>query len=167
VALVQIRWQPYPTEPVLDVFTVSRDELLPRNLAWDLTEFLNRVVPPGGGVLSFWYDWFFFLDRPFIADSFWGAPTALARLREAGDAHSFAATLVAEGITHVAINPYLYKVYMANGFDSLDQRFYPVEKLKADNDLLDRFVNTELEEVPSEDGWAVFRLRAAPINTRR
>lgn len=168
-ALVQMRWQTYPVEPSLDVFTVSRDELLSRNLCWDLTEFLNRVVPSGGRVMSFWENRLYFLERPFIADSSHGAPAVLAGLRETGDAHVFAEKSAAEGVTHVVVNPYLYKRYMANEFvfNLIDDPFYPAERLKADKELFDRFVNTELTEVPSEGGWAVFRLNAAPADAGR
>jgi len=163
VALVQIRMQPFPAEPILDAFTVSRQELLSRNLCWDLAQFLNGVVPPGGRVLSFWENRLYFLDRPFITDSAYGAPTALAALREAGDARRFALEMAAEGVTHVVVNPYFYKTYMANEFlySLIDDAFYPAERLAADHELLDRFINTELDAVPWEGDWAVFTLRAA------
>jgi hypothetical protein len=167
IAVVQIRLQPSPAEPLLSVFQVSRDELLTRNLCWDLTAFLNQVVPRGGKVLSFWENRLYFLDRPFIADSAYGAPTVLAGLREAGDAHAFAVERAAEGVTHVLVNPYVYKTYMENGFlyNMIDPAYYPEERLRADNELFNRFVNDELEEVPWDGGWAVFRLRAAAATT--
>jgi hypothetical protein len=160
--------QPFPaaplhSTPVLDAFTVSRDELLSRNFCWDLTRFLNQVVPPGGRVLSFWENRFYFLDRPFLADSAFGAPTALARLRETGDTHVFARTIAAEGFTHVVASPDFYEQYMTNrlGYDILDERLYPAERLKADRELFDRFVSTELEWVPLVGDWRVMRLKAA------
>jgi hypothetical protein len=161
IALVQIRLQPYPSEPLLDVFTVSRDELLSRNLCWDLAQFLNGIVPEGGRVLSFWENRLYFLDRPFIADGSYGAPTALAALRDAGNAHAFAEQMAAEGVTHVIVNPYFYKTFMANGFlyDLIDDAYYPAEWMKADDALFDRFLSTELDAVPWDGGWAVFRLR--------
>lgn len=166
VALAQMKWQPYPTPPSLDVFTVSRDELMSRNLCWRLTEFLNRIVPRNGHVLSFWDNRLYFLDRPFIADSSYGAPTMLASLREAGDAHSFAARMASEGVTHVVVHPYFYSLYMANDFyfDLLDESIYPAERLETDKELFERFVTNELESVPWDGEWAVFRLKAAPAN---
>jgi hypothetical protein len=164
VALAQVRWQPYTVEPFLDAFTVSRGELLSRNLCWDLTEFLNGIVPEGRHVLSFWENRLYFLDRPFIADSTFGAPIVLGGLREAGDAHAFATKLAAEGVTHVVVNTYYYRAYMANEFvyNMIDEKFYPAERLAADKDLFDRFVSTELTAVPWDGAWAVFQLRAAP-----
>ena len=169
VALVQMRLQPNPVEPALDVFTVSREELLSRNLCWDLTAFLNRVVPSGGRVLSFWENRLYFLERPFIADSNHGAPAMLGRLRAVGDAHAFAEKSAAEGVTHVVVNPVLYQRYMANEFvfNLIDEPYYSAERLKADKELFDRFVNTELTEVPWDGGWAVFRLNAAPVGASR
>jgi hypothetical protein len=160
-ALVQIRYQPYPVEPLLDAFTIPRSELLARNLCWNLTEFLNRIVPPGAGVLSFWENRLYFLERPFVSDSAYGAPTALARLREAGDPRAFAATLAAEGVTHVVVNPYFFEKYMTNGFlyNMIDETYYPAARLKADNEIFQRFVETELDPVPWDGGWAVFRLK--------
>jgi hypothetical protein len=169
VALIQIVEQPYATEPSWDVFTQSRDDLLSRNSCWDLTQFLNRVVPPGRRVLSFWENRLYFLDRPFMADSAFGAPTLLARLRETGDAHLFAERCAAEGVTHVVLGPYYYATYMANGFryDLLDERIYPAERMNADKELFDRFLNAELEAVPWDGDWPVFRLKAAPVEARR
>jgi hypothetical protein len=132
-ALIQMALQPYPAEPLLDAFTVSSKELLSRNHCWALTEFLNRLVPSNGRVLSFWENRLYFLDRPFIADSVWGAPSSLARLREVGDAHAFAEKIAAEGVTHVVVNPELYDIYMTNGFtfDVVDKTLYPAERLRA------------------------------------
>jgi hypothetical protein len=163
VALFQIMAQPYPTPPSVDVFTHSRDDLLSRNPCWELTEYLNRVVPPGRHVLSFWENELYFLDRPFIADSAYGAPTLLARLRAAGDAHAFAEQCAAEGVTHVVVAPYVYESYMTNAFrfDLLDAQCYPAERLNADHELLDRFLNTELEAVSWDGDRPVFRLKAA------
>ena len=168
VALMQVRWQPYPAEPLLDIFTVSRPELLSRNLCWDLTEFLNRVVPPGGRVLSFWENRLYFLDRPFIADAACGSPVVLAALRETGDAHAFAAKLAADGVTHVIVNPYFEMTYMANGYlyNVIDETYYPAERLKSDEGLFERFVSTELTEIPWDGSWPVFRLNAARGLTR-
>lgn len=162
-ALIQIRWQPYPAEPLLDAFTVSREELLARNLCWDLAQFLNGIVPAGGHVFSFWENRLYFLERPFIADGSYGSPTSLAALREAGDAHAFAAQLAAEGVTHVVVNPYFYKTYMANGFlyNLIDDAYYPATRMKADDELFDRFLTDELTLIPWDGGWAVFRLNAA------
>lgn len=168
-ALVQMKLQPYPTEPLADAFTVSRDELLSRNLCWDLAQFLNRTVPAEGRVLAFWENRLYFLDRPFLADSSYGAPTSLAALREAGDAHRFAVDLAAQGVTHVVVNPYFYKTYMENGFlyNLIDQVYYPVERMKADDALFDRFLSTELTPVPCDEGWAVFRLNAHAAESAR
>jgi len=68
------------------------------------------------------------------------------------------------GVTHVVVNPYFYQKYMANGFlyNLIDDTYYPAERLAADRDLLDRFINTELTHVPWEGEWVVFRLAPAP-----
>jgi hypothetical protein len=81
-----------------------------------------------------------------------------------GDAHVFAERMAAEGVTHVVVSPELYDIYMTNEFtfDVVDETVYPAERLRADKALFDRFVGTELTEVPWDGGWAVFRLNAAP-----
>jgi hypothetical protein len=163
IALVQIRLQPYPAEPLLEAFSVSRAELLGRNYCWDLAQFLNTTVPPGGRVLSFWENRLYFLDRPFIADSSYGAPAVLGALRDAGDAHAFATAMAAEGVTHVVVNPYFYSTYKANGFlyNLVDDVYYPASQLKADTELFEKFVNEELTAVPWNGDWPVFHLNAA------
>jgi hypothetical protein len=87
----------------------------------------------------------------------------LAALREAGDAHVFASKIAAQGVTHVVVNPYFYNKYMTNGFlhNLIDNEFYPAERLKADQELFERFVNNELDGIPWDGGWGVFRLKAA------
>ncbi len=164
IAFVQIRLQPFPVVPLSDAFTQSKAELLSRNLCWDLAGFLNRTVPPDGRVFSFWENRLYFLERPFVADSAYGAPTSLARLRESGDPETFAALLRAEGVTHVIVNPYFYRTYMANGFlySLIDETYYPPERLKADDELLERFLDTQLTPIPWEGDWVVARLRGAP-----
>jgi hypothetical protein len=159
-ALIQLRLQPFPAEPILDAFRVSRADLLARNLGWDLSQLLNAEVPPTGRVLTFWENRLYFLDRPFMADSAYGAPAMLGALRAAGDPHVFAQKMAAQGITHVVVNPFFYQHYMANGFrySLIDDTYYTESQLAADKALLDRFINTELTHVPRESEWAVFRL---------
>ena len=163
VALAQVRLQPQPVIPVLDVFSQPKQELLARNLCFDLTEFLNREVPPHGVDLTFWENRLYFLERPFLADSAYGAPSALARLREAGDPHLFAQRCAEAGVTHVVVNSYHYNAYFANEYlyDMIDARDYPRARLDADHALFDRFVNEELDHVDWDGPWPVFRLRAA------
>jgi hypothetical protein len=153
--------QPDVRRPAFEVFSVTRRDLLARNYSWDLTEFLNRTVPAGEGVLAMWENQLYFLDRPFIADSVFEAPTILAGLRAAGDPDAFARQLAAAGITHVVVNPLPYGNYTRNRFPEpiLDDRVYPADRLEADRKLLDRFLVTHLERIPWDGRWSVFRLR--------
>jgi hypothetical protein len=159
--LGQALWRPDAKPPAFEVFSVPRADLLARNYCWDLTEFLNRTVPAGGGVLAMWENRLYFLERPFIADSVFEAPTVLAGLRAAGDPDAFARQLAAAGITHVVINPLNYENYTRNRFPEaiLDDRVYPAGRLQADRKLLDRFIVTHLERIPWDGRWPVFRLR--------
>src|SRR5262249_54771039 len=110
-----------------------------------------------------WENRLYFVDRPFESDSAYGAPSSLARLREAGDPAAFARRLAREGFTHVVISPYHYRMDMENGFlySLIDETYYPAERLRADQELLDRFVSEQLEGIEWGGPWAVFRLRAA------
>jgi hypothetical protein len=46
-------------------------------------------------------------------------------------------------------------------FDLLDDRVYPETRLRADAELLDRFLTEQLELVASERDWLVYRLKEA------
>jgi hypothetical protein len=149
VGIAQMRLQPSPPSPLMatssvEAFTVSRDELLSRNLCWSLTQLLNQVVPHGGRVLSFWENRLYFLDRPFVADSSYDDPTMLVRLRETGDTRAFARMLAAEGFTHIVVNRIWYQRY--------------VTYQMADQDLFERFVS-ELDWLPVEGECRVMQLK--------
>ncbi|MFN0152252.1 MAG: ArnT family glycosyltransferase [bacterium] len=163
VGAYQLVAQLYPFAPRIEVFSVPRDELIPKNGNFALCEFLNREVPEGGKVLALWDNRFFFLRREFEAESAYEAPTGLARLRERGSARGFAEDLAADGFTHVVMNNAVASTYMNNavGVDLLDDALYPASRLEKDRALLSEFVSDHLEPLVQFGNLFAFRIRAA------
>jgi hypothetical protein len=161
VAVAQARWQPNQVRPRFDVLQVSREKLLMQDPAYRLGTFLNRIVPPGGTVLGMWENRFYYLDRASIGDGSWESPVVLAGLRESGDAAAFARGMASRGVTHVVLGVSPCKLFLSNrmAFDLLDDRVYPGTRLRADAELLNRFLEEQLELVVSEGDWLVYRLR--------
>jgi hypothetical protein len=145
----------------MDVFSVSRQELLRRNGGWRLCRFLNRELPPDAKVLGLWYNRFLFLQRPFEADPAYEAPSGLAWLRKLDDPEAFARALAARGFTHLVVGTHPRSVYLENklGFDLLDDRVYPARQLERDRALWREFSTRYLEELPWEGPGFVYRLR--------
>ena len=161
IAVSQRTLQPVTEFPVMDVFSVSREELLGRNGGWKLCQFLNRQLPPDAKVLGLWFNRFYFLERPFEADPAYEAPSGLAWLRKLDDPEAFARALAARGFTHVVVGTYPRTVYLNNkmGFDLLDDRVYPAQQLERDRALWDEFSTRYLEQLPWDGPGVVYRLR--------
>ena len=161
IAVTQRTLQPVTEFPAMDVFSVSRQELLEQNGGWKLCQFLNRRLPPDAKVLGLWYNRFFFLERPFEADAAYEAPSGLAWLRKLDDPETFARALAARGFTHLVVGTHPRDVYLNNkmGFDLLDDRVYPAEQLERDRMLWSEFSTRYLERMPWNGPGIVYRLR--------
>ena len=161
IAVSQRTLQPVTELAVMDVFSVSRQELVERNGGWNLCQFLNRQLPPDAKVLGLWYNRFFFLERPFEADPAYEAPSGLAWLRKLDDPEAFARELADRGFTHVVVGRYPHSVYLNNemGFDLLDDRIYPARQLERDRALWGEFSARYLEPLPWAGPGFVYRLR--------
>jgi len=161
IAVAQRTLQPVTEFPATDVFSVSRQDLLPRNGGWKLNQYLNHALPPDAKVLGLWYNRFFFLERPFEADPAYEAPSGLAWLRKVDDSEAFARTLAERGFTHVVVGRYPRNLYLGNkmGFDLLDERVYPAQRLERDRALWKEFSTRYLERLPWTGPGIVYRLR--------
>jgi hypothetical protein len=161
VAVAQRTLQPVTEFPAMDVFSVSREKLLERNGGWKVNRILNRHLPPDAKVLGLWYNRFFFLERPFEADPAYEAPSGLAWLRKLDDPDAFARVLAERGFTHVVVGTYPRDVYLKNkmGFDLIDDRVYPAERLERDRALWKEFSTRHLERLPWPGPPLVYRLR--------
>ena len=161
IAVSQRTLQPVTEFPAMDVFSVSRQELLERNASWPLCRFLNRQLPPDAKVLGLWYNRFFFLERPFEADPAYEAPSGLAWLRKLDDPAAFAREVSERGFTHVVVGTYPRTVYLNNkmGFDLLDDRVYPARQLERDRALWGEFSTRYLEPLSWAGPVLVHRLR--------
>jgi hypothetical protein len=163
IGVMQRTLQPVTEFPVLDIFSVPRQELIERNGGWWLAQFLNRWIAPDAKVLGLWYNQFFFLERPFAADPAYEAPSGLAWLRKLDDPDAFARALRERGFTHLVVGTHPRSVYLNNkmAFDLLDDRIYPARRLARDRALWNRFEARYLAPMPWAGGSPlVFRLRS-------
>jgi hypothetical protein len=161
IAVTQRTLQPVTEFPVLDVFTVPRAELVARNGGWKLSQYLNHELPPDAKVLGLWYNRFFFLRRPFEADAAYEAPSGMAWLRKLDDPDAFARALRERGFTHLVVGRHPRSVFLDNkmGFDVLDDRIYPADRLERDRALWQEFETRHLEALPWDGPGIVFRLK--------
>ncbi len=154
--------------PHTAIFTQPRERILEANFNYRLCRFLERDVPPGGKVLAFWENRFFFYDGKVVVDIVHEASSSLDRLRRHDDPAAFAESLRAEGFTHVVIDRYPYERYFDEelDFSLVHERLYPRSRLDRDRELFERFVSTELTPVYTEDDRIVCRLGVRSQNGR-
>jgi len=146
--------------PPLGLLFESRENYRVKNSNYEVCQFLNRTVAQDGKVLILWDNVFFFLERPFFADSAYEAPSGLARLRRAGAVEPYVRELRDAGITHVVLNRRIMRVYFANrlAFNLIDDIDYPQARLDEDRWLMFEFIETQLKEIGRWDQTEVFEL---------
>lgn len=145
----------------------TRRETVRQNGGYELCEYLNQIVPPGGRVLGMWENRFFFLQRDFEADAVWQVPGVLARLRQLDDPARFAAALHHEGITHVVLRRAGFASYFANhyAYDLTDSKRYPLVQYERDRALVMRFIDEYLTRVNTRGTYSIYLLKPPPSNS--
>jgi hypothetical protein len=106
----------------------------------------NELVPRGAKVLMIWENRGYYLERPYLADSFFEASQVAARAAASGSPDGFADGLRADGVTHVIYN---------HGLGRYFQQLYGPQYIA----FLDRFVADHLEPLYSERDVTLYRLK--------
>jgi hypothetical protein len=70
-------------------------------------EHINRTLPPGEPVLMAWENRGYYLDRPYVADSFFEASTIMRLVAGSADAADLAGRVRAMGFRYVLVNEWL------------------------------------------------------------
>lgn len=108
----------------------------------------NEVLPPTARVLMIWENRGYYLERPYLADSFFEASQIARLAARAGSPAAFAESLRSRGVSHV-----IYNHGLGQYFQTLYPREYGV--------FLRRFVEDHLEPLHSEREVTLYRLKAA------
>jgi hypothetical protein len=106
----------------------------------------NRVLPPGAKLLLVWENRGYYLERPYLADSFFEASQVMDLVRESGSPERLAARLEALGVTHVLFNEPLGR-HFAERYDAREL------------DILAAFGERCLAPVGSAAGVGLFEFR--------
>lgn len=70
-------------------------------------EHINRTLPPGERILMVWENRGYYLDRPYVADSFFEASTVMRLVAGSADAAGLAEKVRAMGFKYVLMNEWL------------------------------------------------------------
>jgi hypothetical protein len=127
----------------------GRRQYLERSVqSYAMFEHINRTVPRREPILLVWEDRGYYLDSPYIADSFFEASTVMRMADAAGDAAGFEEAIRAAGIKYVLVNEWLGEYF---------SRSYPA----ADTAMLRAFIETSLEPVHTSNRLTLYKIKPA------
>jgi len=109
-------------------------------------EHINANLPPGEPVLMIWENRAYYLNRPYLADSFFEASTLMRMAARAGDAARLGERISEMGYRYVVVNEMLG--------DFFSRRYPPRETA-----ILKSLVKDHLEPLHSSNGLTLYRLR--------
>jgi hypothetical protein len=126
----------------------SKQEYLEANIQpLPVFEYINRTLPAGEPILMVWENRGYYLDRPYLADSFFEASTVMRLVAASRDATNLALTLRKMGFNYVLVNDWLGE-YFSRHYDRQDVA------------RLGEFVRTALEPVHSANRLTLYAIRA-------
>jgi MFS family permease len=127
----------------------GRRQYLERSVqSYAMFEHINRTVPRREPILMVWENRGYYLDSPYIADSFFEASTVMRMADAAGDAAGFEEAIRAAGIKYVLVNEWLGEYF---------SRSYPA----ADTAMLRAFIETSLEPVHTSNRLTLYKIKPA------
>ena len=110
-------------------------------------EHINRTLPPGEPVLMAWENRGYYLDRPYVADSFFEASTVMRLVASSADAADLAGRVRAMGFRYVLVNEWLGEHFSG--------RYGDREKAR-----LQEFIRTEATPVHSINRMTLYAVSA-------
>jgi hypothetical protein len=126
----------------------TRQAYLERNVQpFSMFEYINASLPPGAPVFMIWENRGYYLDRPYLADSFFEASGVMRLAAKSPDPEALARRLSSMGFDHVLVNEPLGRFF--------SQRYSP-----GDRALLEGLVRSRLEAVHSANGLTLYTLKA-------
>ncbi len=149
LAIFQVPSLARNTGAVLPVVTgeVSADEYLTDSVhSYAAMRRANETLPADARVLMIWENEGYYLERPYLADSFFEASQIAELAAAAGTPEAFAARMHSAGVSHVVYNHELGRYF---------DRFYGPEYAA----FLAEFVANHLELLYSERDVALYRLK--------
>jgi hypothetical protein len=107
----------------------------------------NRMLPPRARLLLIWENRGYYLERSYLADSFFEASTVMDLARECGSPEAMAARVRALGVTHVLFNDVLGRYFLPRYGDG-------------EREILAGFCRRYLAPVGAAAGVGLFEFRA-------
>jgi 4-amino-4-deoxy-L-arabinose transferase-like glycosyltransferase len=106
----------------------------------------NEILPSGAKILMVWENRGYYLERPYLADSFFEASQIASLAAQSGNPATFVQSLKRDGITHILYN---------HGLGQFFERLYPPEYGVFLRDL----VSNHLEPMYSERDVTLYRIK--------
>jgi hypothetical protein len=150
--------------PVMDVFSVSRQELLCAQRRLEALPVPESPAAPDAKVLGLWYSRFYFLERPFEAGPAYEAPS-VSRGAQARRSRGVRPRARGHGPHTWSWDVSDRLPGQQDGFDLLDDRVYPARQLRRDQALWNQFSTRYLERLPGRAGRRLST--ATPLNMYR
>lgn len=126
----------------------GREQFLERNIqSYAVFDHINRTVPRREPIFMVWENRAYYLDNPYLADSFFEASTVMRMVQGAPDAADLGRAIQAKGFEYVLVNEWLGE-YFSKSYPSGD-----TAKLRA-------FIETCLEPVHSSNKITLYKFRA-------
>jgi len=127
----------------------TRQSHLERNVqSFSMFDYMNSSLPAGASVFMIWENRGYYLDRPYLADSFFEASSVMRLVAESQDPDALARRIASMGFTYVLVNDHLGRFF--------SQRYSP-----RDRALLEGLIGSHLEAVHSSNGLTLYTLRGS------
>ncbi len=116
---------------------------------FSMFSYINRNIPKDERILMVWENRAFYLDRDYLADSFFEASTLMRWVEESASPESLAKRIREGGFRYVLVNNMLGQVFA---------RFYPPASVK----ILVDFINDHLKPIHSVNNITLYELLESP-----
>jgi hypothetical protein len=128
----------------------TRKAHLERNVQpFSMFEYMNSSLPAGEPVFMIWENRGYYLDRPYLADSFFEASSVMRLVAKSGDSQTLGRRISSMGFNYVLVNEHL-------------GRFFSQQYSPSDRAVLEGFIGHFIDAVHSSSGLTLYTLRTVP-----
>jgi hypothetical protein len=124
----------------------TADAHLERNVqSYSMFKYINSHLPPREPLAMIWENRGYYLDHPYLADSFFEASTIMGLAAQAGTPSGLARRLEVMGYRYVVVNDFLGDFF---------SRYYRPETVQ----VLEYFVRDHLKPIHSANGLVLYTM---------
>jgi hypothetical protein len=125
----------------------ERQNHLERNVqSFSMFDYMNSSLPAGARVFMIWENRGYYLDRPYLADSFFEASSVMRLVAKSQDPAALAKRIASMGFSYVVVNDHLGSFF--------SQRYSP-----RDRALLEGLIGGHLDAVHSSNGLTLYTIK--------